>query len=59
MQVRLLADTHKRFTAEAMHAIIAHQRDVRCLTLEAGSVKVADALDMTQGRSASLSRPGG
>ncbi len=37
--------------AEAMHAIIAHQWDVHCLTIEAGAVKVADALDMTEGRS--------
>jgi metal-dependent HD superfamily phosphatase/phosphodiesterase len=31
--------------------MIAHRWDVRCLTLEAGVLKVADALDMTQGRS--------
>jgi len=37
--------------AAAMHAIIAHQWDVHCLTIEAGAVKVADALDMTEGRS--------
>jgi len=37
--------------AEILHAIIAHQWSARCLTLEAGVVKVADALDMTQGRS--------
>ncbi len=37
--------------AEALHAIVAHRWDVRCLTIEAGVVKVADALDMTQGRS--------
>jgi metal-dependent HD superfamily phosphatase/phosphodiesterase len=37
--------------AEALHAIAAHRWDVRCLTLEAGVVKVADALDMTEGRS--------
>lgn len=37
--------------SETMHAIIAHRADQRCLTIEAGVVKVADALDMTQGRS--------
>ena len=37
--------------ADTLHAIIAHRWDVRCLTLEAGVLKVADALDMTQGRS--------
>jgi hypothetical protein len=37
--------------AEVLHAMIAHHWDVSCLTLEAGAVKVADALDMTQGRS--------
>ena len=36
---------------DTLHAIIAHDADQRCLTLEAGVVKVADALDMTQGRS--------
>src|SRR5574337_1202511 len=37
--------------SEALHAIIAHHGDMRCLTLEAGVLKVADALDMTEGRS--------
>jgi len=37
--------------AEILHAIIAHRAEVRCLTVEAGTIKVADALDMTQGRS--------
>jgi metal-dependent HD superfamily phosphatase/phosphodiesterase len=37
--------------AETLHAIIAHRWEERCLTIEAGVVKVADALDMTQGRS--------
>ncbi len=37
--------------AETMHAIISHNKDVECLTLEAGVVKVADALDMSKGRS--------
>ncbi len=37
--------------SEVLHAIVAHTWDVRCLTTEAGVVKVADALDMTRGRS--------
>jgi len=37
--------------SETLHAMIAHRWDVRCLTLEAGVMKVADALDMTEGRS--------
>ena len=38
-------------TSETLHAIVAHQVDARCLTIEAGVVKVADALDMCKGRS--------
>ena len=37
--------------AEAMHAIIGHRRRGEPQTLEAGIVRVADALDMTHGRS--------
>jgi uncharacterized protein len=37
--------------AEAMHAIIAHRRRGEPMTLEAGIVRVADALDMAEGRS--------
>jgi metal-dependent HD superfamily phosphatase/phosphodiesterase len=37
--------------SETLHAMIAHNSEQTCLTLEAGVVKVADALDMTQGRS--------
>jgi hypothetical protein len=37
--------------SEVLHAIIAHQWDIQPLSLEAGVLKVADALDMTQGRS--------
>ncbi len=37
--------------SEVGHAILAHNVNERCLTLEAGIVKVADALDMTKGRS--------
>lgn len=35
---------------ETLHAIYAHQRDIQPLTIEAGVVKVADALDMESGR---------
>lgn len=37
--------------SEVLHAVIAHRGEERTLTLEAGVVKVADALDMTEGRS--------
>jgi uncharacterized protein len=37
--------------AETMHAIIGHRRSGEPYTLEAGVVRVADALDMAQGRS--------
>jgi metal-dependent HD superfamily phosphatase/phosphodiesterase len=37
--------------AEAMHAIIGHRRRGEPITLEAGIVRVADALDMAKGRS--------
>ncbi|HDL86293.1 MAG TPA: HD domain-containing protein [Candidatus Acetothermia bacterium] len=35
---------------EILHAIHAHRRDIQPLTIEAGAVKVADALDMESGR---------
>jgi len=38
-------------TSEVMHAIIAHNAGETCLTIESGVLKVADALDMTEGRS--------
>ncbi len=37
--------------AEALHAIIGHRRRGEPFTLEAGIVRVADALDMAKGRS--------
>ena len=37
--------------SEVMHAIISHNAEEVCLTIEAGVLKVADALDMTGGRS--------
>ena len=37
--------------SEILHAMIAHNGSTKCYTIEAGVVKVADALDMTEGRS--------
>lgn len=37
--------------SETMHAIISHRSEGNPLTIEAGVVRVADALDMTKGRS--------
>ncbi len=37
--------------SEILHAIIAHRSGGRCLTVEAGVLRIADALDMAQGRS--------
>jgi uncharacterized protein len=37
--------------SETLHAIIAHDAEQRCLTIEAGVLKVADTTDMTEGRS--------
>jgi metal-dependent HD superfamily phosphatase/phosphodiesterase len=37
--------------SEILHAIIAHRSGGRPLTLEAGIVRIADALDMAKGRS--------
>ena len=37
--------------AESLHAIIAHRRRGDPLTIEAGIVRIADALDMAEGRS--------
>jgi metal-dependent HD superfamily phosphatase/phosphodiesterase len=37
--------------SETLHAIVAHEAKVKCLTIEAGIVKIADATDMTEGRS--------
>ena len=37
--------------SEILHAIISHRADGRPLTLEAGIVRVSDALDMAEGRS--------
>ncbi len=37
--------------SETLHAIISHRADGKPLTVEAGVVRVADALDMAEGRS--------
>jgi metal-dependent HD superfamily phosphatase/phosphodiesterase len=37
--------------SEILHAIIAHRADGKPLTMEAGVVRIADALDMAKGRS--------
>ena len=52
---RLLADCYKQpertvVAAEILHAIIGHRRRGEPYTIEAGVVRVADALDMAQGR---------
>jgi uncharacterized protein len=52
---RLLADAYRDpertiVIAEILHAIIGHRRRGDPYTLEAGVVRVADALDMAQGR---------
>jgi hypothetical protein len=52
----LLADSYSEpersiVASEALHAIIAHRRRGEPITLEAGVVRVADALDMAEGRS--------
>jgi metal-dependent HD superfamily phosphatase/phosphodiesterase len=53
---RLLADAYEEpqrtvVASEVLHAIIGHRRRGDPYTLEAGVVRVADALDMAQGRS--------
>jgi len=37
--------------SETLNSVISHRWDMQCITIEAGVVKVADALDMTAGRS--------
>lgn len=44
-------ETRTVIMAETLHAMISHRREGRPLTVEAGIVKVADALDITKGRS--------
>jgi metal-dependent HD superfamily phosphatase/phosphodiesterase len=45
------ADVRTIVKSEILHAIISHRSDGMPLTLEAGVVRLADALDMTHGRS--------
>src|ERR1019366_1068365 len=52
----LLADAYEEpersvIVAEALHAIIGHRRKGNPFTVEAGIVRVSDALDMARGRS--------
>lgn len=47
----LPVDERTIVTSETLHAIIAHRSGGRPYTVEAGIVRVADALDMSQGRS--------
>lgn len=44
-------ETAALMTSEILHAIISHRAGGRPLTLEAGVVRIADALDMAKGRS--------
>ena len=39
-----------KLKAEILHSIFAHDEGVRCLSVEAGSAKVADGTDMAHGR---------
>jgi uncharacterized protein len=53
---RLLAPCYEEpersvIASEALHAIIGHRRRGEPITIEAGIVRVADALDMAEGRS--------
>ncbi len=53
---RLLADSYRQpartvIVSEILHAIIGHRRRGQPYTVEGGVVRVADALDMAQGRS--------
>ena len=47
----LPVDERTIVTSEVLHAIIAHRSNGRPYTIEAGIVRVADALDMSEGRS--------
>lgn len=39
-----------RLKSEILHCIFSHDENVKCLSIEAGSVKVADGTDMAEGR---------
>ena len=58
---RLISDTYTRVKVrqEILHSIHCTSYDVDCLTVEAGCVKVADGLDMAEGRARVPYRLGG
>ncbi|MCW4035268.1 MAG: phosphohydrolase, partial [Candidatus Bathyarchaeota archaeon] len=39
-----------RLKTEILHCIYAHEEEVQCLTIEAGTTKIADGTDMAKGR---------
>ena len=49
---QLYGDSSKvyKLTSEILHCILAHEEEVKALSLEAGVVKVADGVDMAEGR---------
>jgi len=54
---RILSETYPtdreltlRLKSEILHCIFSHDENVKCLSIEAGSVKVADGTDMAEGR---------
>lgn len=50
MEVYQDAQKAYKLTSEILHCIIAHEEEVMALSLEAGVVKVADGVDMAEGR---------
>lgn len=43
-------DLTLKLKCEILHSIFSHDEEIQCLTLEAGTVKVADGTDMAEGR---------
>jgi hypothetical protein len=39
-----------QIASEILHAVYSHEEDIRCLTIEAGCVRVGDGADMEKGR---------
>jgi metal-dependent HD superfamily phosphatase/phosphodiesterase len=58
MAYEYLMEERMIMVGETLHAMIGHNSKKRCLTIEAGIVKVADALDMTKWRSRSIIKTG-
>lgn len=63
MLMPVLADFYDPATrvtvmCETLHAMIGHNSHQQCLTVEAGIVKLADALDMTKWRSRAIIKQG-